>query len=167
MSEIHIRSAESSDADAIHEIFNCPIVIANTMQLPWQSLDKRRDWLSQRLADGGHLLVAVIDGRVVGNLGLSIERAARRRHVGRMGMAVHGDFHNRGVGNALMVAMIELADQWLGLERVELEVYTDNLAAIHLYEKFGFLKEGTARMCVRRAGAYIDAYYMARLRPGS
>lgn len=165
MPEIEIRAAEASDAEALHEIFNCPSVIANTMQLPWQSLDKRRAWLNGHLADGSHLLVAAIDGRVVGNLGLDLQRAMRRRHVAGLGMSVHDDFQNRGVGSALMKAMIELADDWLGLERIELEVYVDNLPAIHLYEKFGFVREGVGRRYARRPGGFVDAYYMSRLRP--
>ena len=90
---------------------------------------------------------------------------SRRSHVASMGMSVHDDFQNRGVGSALMAAMIELADNWLGLRRIELEVYADNAAAIHLYEKFGFVIEGTARDYARRPGGFVDAHHMARLHP--
>jgi putative acetyltransferase len=162
VSETQIRAFEPTDAEAIHEIFSCPKVIANTMQLPWRSLEQRRDWLSQRRTTG-HFLMAVIDGRVVGNLGLDAAGIPRRSHVATMGMSVHDDFQNRGVGKALMTAMVELADNWLGLRRIELEVYTDNAPAIHLYEKFGFVIEGTGRDYARRPGGFTDAYYMARL----
>jgi putative acetyltransferase len=81
-----------------------------------------------------------------------------------MGMSVHDDYQGRGVGTALMAAMVDLADNWLGLRRIELQVWTDNAPAIHLYEKFGFAIEGTGRQFARRAGELIDAYYMARLR---
>jgi putative acetyltransferase len=63
-----------------------------------------------------------------------------------------------------MAAMIDLADNWLGLRRLELEVWADNAAAIHLYEKFGFVVEGTGRQFARRAGELVDAHFMARLR---
>jgi L-phenylalanine/L-methionine N-acetyltransferase len=43
-------------------------------------------------------------------------------------------------------------------------VYTDNGPAVHLYQKFGFLIEGTARQYALRNGMYVDAHYMARLR---
>ena len=79
-------------------------------------------------------------------------------------MSVHDDFQNRGVGSALMAAMVDLADNWLGLRRIELEVWTDNAPAVHLYEKFGFKIEGRGRQFARRAGQLVDAYYMARLR---
>ena len=164
MSEIFIRAAEQADAEAIHEIMSCPRVIFNTMQLPWRSVELHRQWVAQRKPND-HFLVAEIDGRVVGNLGLDLAGAPRRSHVASMGMSVHDDFQNRGVGSALMAAMVELTDNWLGLRRLELEVYTDNAPAIHLYEKFGFVVEGTARDFVRRPGGFVDAHHMARLRP--
>ena len=52
---------------------------------------------------------------------------------------------------------------WPG-RRIELEVWTDNAPAIHMYDKFGFVIEGTGRQYARRAGALVDAYFMARLR---
>lgn len=163
MSEIVIRAAELSDADALQEIFNQPKAQAGTLQLPWRSVGQRRDWLSRVLSDG-HVLVAEVDGRVVGQLGLHIQATPRRRDVGSFGMAVHDDFQGRGIGKALVQAMIDLADNWLGLRRIELEVYADNVGAIRLYEKFGFVVEGTGRQWARRDGELVDALYMARLK---
>ncbi len=162
MSEIQIRAAEPSDAEAIHQIYNCPRVFANTLQLPWRPLELRRERLA-RLEPDVHRLVAVIDGRVVGDLGLHLEQNARRRDCASMGMSVHDDYQGRGIGSALMTAMIDLADNWLGVRRIELTVYTDNEPAVHLYAKFGFVVEGTGREYARRAGEFVDAYYMARL----
>lgn len=62
-----------------------------------------------------------------------------------------------------MAAVMDLAENWLNLKRLELTVYTDNSKAIHLYEKYGFVIEGTLRQWALRDGAYIDAYTMARL----
>jgi putative acetyltransferase len=162
MSEVAIRGREPSDAEAIHAILTCPRVQANTLQLPWRSLEATRERFGQLPRDG-YGLVALLDDRLVGNLGLNIEHG-RRRDVAWMGMSVHDDYQGRGVGTALMAAMVDLADNWLGLRRIELQVWTDNAPAIHLYEKFGFAIEGTGRQFARRAGELIDAYYMARLR---
>src|SRR5207248_8639625 len=59
----------------------------------------------------------------------------------------------------------ELADGWLNYQRLELSVYTDNLAAMHLYRKFEFAIEGTCRAYAFRDGGYVDAYQMARMHP--
>jgi putative acetyltransferase len=66
-----------------------------------------------------------------------------------------------------MRAAVGLADRWLNLERLELEVYTDNEPAVRLYQKFGFAIEGTLARYAFRDGRYADAYLMARLRQPS
>jgi putative acetyltransferase len=63
-----------------------------------------------------------------------------------------------------MSTVVDLADQWLNLSRLELEVYTDNDAAIHLYERFGFEIEGTHRLHSYGDGRWSDSYFMARVR---
>ena len=161
-STITVRAREVADLDAITTLMNCPGVIRGTLQLPLRSLDERREQFARR-GPGTHSLVADSDGRVVGQLGLHVEQNPRRRHVGSIGMAVHDDFQGRGVGSALLVAILELADRWLALRRIELEVYTDNAAAIALYEKFGFVQEGQLRDYAFRDGGYIDAFFMARV----
>jgi L-phenylalanine/L-methionine N-acetyltransferase len=163
MSIIRVRAREPRDVEAIAEIMACPGVIAGTLRLPFRSVEELRARDAQPQPES-HSLVAEIDGRVAGLLGLHVETVPRRRHCGSMGMMVHDDLQGRGVGNALMAAVVDLADNWLGLQRVELTVYTDNAPAIHLYQKFGFVVEGTARQYALRHGQLVDAYYMARLR---
>ena len=163
MAEVQVRGMEPQDVEAVHAIVNCPGVVAGTLQLAWTSLEERRERLAER-PPGTHRLVAAIDGLVVGQVGLQTETNPRRRHAGRLGMAVHDDFQGRGVGRALLAAVVELADHWLGLRRLKLEVYTDNAPAVRLYEQFGFVIEGTLRDFAFRNGAYVDAHSMARLR---
>jgi putative acetyltransferase len=162
---LKIRRAEPDDSQAIKEIFSCPRVFAGTLQLPYPSLELWRQRLSDS-GDGNYYLVAAIADRVVGMLGVhTFPNRPRRRHVGAIGMAVHDDWQGRGIGVALMHAGLDLADKWLNLTRLELEVYTDNEPAIRLYERFGFEREGTLRRHAFRDGHYVDAYMMARLCP--
>ncbi len=165
MTNVQIRALEPTDAEDLAQLFNCPGVIAGTLQLPWRSVEHWRERVAQQTPDR-HRLVAVVDARVVGQLDLHIQQNPRRRHCAAIGMAVHDDYQGQGIGSALMTATIELADNWLGLRRIELSVYTDNAPAVHLYEKFGFVVEGTAREFALRNGSFNDAHYMARFRPG-
>jgi putative acetyltransferase len=82
-----------------------------------------------------------------------------------LGVSVGKSAQGQGVGTALMAALCEYADRWLGTLRIELTVYTDNEAAVKLYRKFGFEIEGTLRGYAMRDGEYVDAYTMARLHP--
>jgi len=79
-------------------------------------------------------------------------------------MMVHDDWQGKGVGAALMRAVIELADKWLNLTRIELSVFTDNESAIALYRKFGFEIEGTLRKYAFRDGEFVDAFAMGRIK---
>ncbi len=79
-------------------------------------------------------------------------------------MVVAESARRRGVGSALLGSAIELCEGWLGIGRIELEVYTDNDAAIGLYRKHGFEIEGTAIDYAWRAGRLADVHLMARRR---
>lgn len=161
--EILIRAQDPEDIEAIAEISVCPSVVASTLQLPYRSLAERRVRLAQPEV-GVHRLVAEVDGRVVGTLGLHVEPNPRRRHAGGLGMAVHDAFQRHGAGSALLAAAINLADTWLGLRRLEQHVYPDNRGANRFQEKFGFVAEGTARDFALRNGVFANALMMARLR---
>ena len=161
--EVRVRAREPRDAEAVAEIFACPGVVAGTLQLPLRSVESVRERLPQSGPEV-HSLVAEVEGRVVGTLGLHVEANPRRRHCAGLGMAVHDDDQGHGVGTALLAAALDLADNWLGVRRVELHVYPDNAPAIRLYERFGFAVEGTARDYAFRGGAYVDALMMGRLR---
>jgi putative acetyltransferase len=80
-------------------------------------------------------------------------------------MGVHEDYQGQGVGSALLAAIVDLADNWYNLRRLELEVYADNAAGVALYRKFGFEAEGLYKKYAFRDGQYVDALPMARLRP--
>jgi RimJ/RimL family protein N-acetyltransferase len=61
--------------------------------------------------------------------------------------------------------MLAHAFETVGLHRVALEVYVFNPRARRVYEKTGFLHEGTKRQSLLRAGAWIDADVMSILGP--
>lgn len=165
MTEITIRGTEPSDAEAIARIFEMPRVVWGTMQLPYPSVEHWRKRLADP-PDGLYGLVATVDNQVVGSITLrTFPHNTRRKHVAELGMMVRDDWQGKGVGTELMRAAIELADKWLNVTRIELEVYTDNEPALRLYKKFGFEIEGTLRQHAFRDGVYVDSYFMARLRP--
>ncbi len=161
---IQVRRGEPGDHEAIQRIVAGPRAVWGTLQLPYPSIEQWRKRLAEP-AEGVIHLVAHVDAEVIGHLGLhTFPHAPRRRHVGQIGMAVRDDWHGKGVGTALMQAALDLADRWLNLHRLELDVYTDNTPAIRLYEKFGFGIEGTLVDFAFRDGRFVDTYAMARIR---
>jgi putative acetyltransferase len=159
-----IRRARAGDYEAFMRIFEGPKVVWGTLQPPYPSEEAWRKRLAEP-ADGYYQLVACVGDEVVGELGLStFPHAPRRRHAARLGMSVRDDWQGKGIGSALMQAATDLADQWLNILRMELEVFTDNEPAIRLYKKFRFEVEGTLKWFGYRDGRFVDVYTMARIR---
>ena len=165
---ITIRRARPDDAAAIAAMMGDPDVYSGLMQMPYPSEEAHRTRLADSLAPGkiDLNLVAEMNGKVVGGSGLHpVGVALRRRHVMTIGISVIREAQGQGVGTALMQAMCDYADRWMGTLRIELTVYVDNAAAIALYRKFGFETEGRHRGYAMRDGSYVDALAMARVHP--
>ncbi|HLN60598.1 MAG TPA: GNAT family N-acetyltransferase [Symbiobacteriaceae bacterium] len=159
--EAIIRPMRPEDATEWYDLRTQPGVIWGTLQLPSLSLDDVR---TQCVADpNAPKLCAEVDGRVAGTIMLWVGKGAQR-HTGYLGMMVHDAYQGRGLGKKLMAAMLDLADNWLLLERVVLEVFPDNERAIHLYRSFGFEQEGYSPAMARRDGQVAGHIRMARLR---
>ena len=159
-----IRRVEPGDYVAMHRIYEGQRVFWGTLQIPYPSMDAWRRALAEP-RDGVYGLVACLNEEVVGQLNLeTFLTRPRRRHAGTIGMSVRDDCQGQGVGTALMQAAVDLADNWLNLQRLELHVFTDNEPAVRLYQKFGFVVEGTLVRYGYRTGEFVDVYAMARLR---
>ena len=163
MTDIHIRAFEPEDIDAFNTIHNHPDVVRDILQPPYISLHERRDAIQSTPHE--RYLTADLDGRIAGFGDLRLFRD-RRRHVGHIGLAVDPNYWGRGVGAALMNAMIELGECWYGIKRFELKVFEDNERAVSLYRRFGFEVEATHREFAIRDGEYVTALTMARLKRG-
>ena len=159
--DIVIRALEPDDYADVAAIYNGPQVIQGSVHLPFtpQDLWRRRTEISE---SDYPRLVAAVEGMIVGIVNLEIGEY-RRRHTGWIEMAVRDDYQGRGVGAALLTAIIDLAEQWLGLIRLELVVFTDNHPAIALYKRMGFVVEGTFQRYVLRQGEHASVYAMARI----
>ncbi|HYL87889.1 MAG TPA: GNAT family N-acetyltransferase [Burkholderiales bacterium] len=105
--KIEIRRAEPGDYKAAQQLHAQPKALSGTLQLP------------------------CVKGEVVGVGGLDLfPKSPRRRHAAHIGLAVHDKWHAQGVGTALMKALIDVADNWLNLSRLELTVFVDNEPAV-------------------------------------
>jgi len=104
------------------------------------------------------MLVAKINGEIVGVAGLS--RLPRRMsHRGDLDVTVVKEHWNQGIGRKLLSEIIGFAEE-NDFKVIDLQVRSDNLAAIHLYEKFGFRKIGSHPAFFKPKDSYVAADYM-------
>lgn len=163
-----LRRARPSDAAALAEQLADPEVFPGLLQVPFANVELWQQRLNAPPAAGSPdlMLVAEREGRIVGSAGLHpVGTQLRRRHAMMLGISVSPSSQGQGVGGALMAALLDYADNWAQVLRVELTVFHDNQRAIRLYERHGFAPEGRARAYALRNGVYEDVLQMARLHP--
>ena len=160
-----IRSAEPGDAAGVSALLGRIGVVEGTLQIPDAALASRLDFL-QRLEPQGCRLVAVHAGEIVGWAALHVVQASlRRSHVRLLGIGLAPEWQGRGLGRQMMQRLLDWADNWGAVLRIELFVHVDNERAIALYRSLGFVEEGRHRGYALKNGRYVDSLSMARLHP--
>ena len=126
--------------------------------------EKQSAWLAAVRRDEARRFFAIeADGCFAGTI--SLDRINPRHRSGELGnMLVDPDRHGMGLGRRAVEELLDLAFDSTGLERVELRVFTANDAAIRLYERCGFRREGVERGAVLREGRRRDVLRMAVLK---
>jgi [ribosomal protein S18]-alanine N-acetyltransferase len=120
---------------------------------PWSESTLRAE-----LDHGNHYVGARVDGQLVGYAGMAVVGTRRDAEASVHTIGVDPAWQGRGVGRALLGALLEVADEYRA--PVYLEVRTDNAAAIGLYLAHGFTTIGLRRRYYQPSGA--DAFTMAR-----
>jgi len=158
---VHVRPVQETDYDDILKIYSFESVIEQTAQLPHESKEFWKNFYSSKGVRCVEL-VALHDKTPAGHMGILLNEAPRRKHVASFGIAVHPDFQGKGCGRALMQELVNMADNWLNILKIELEVSCENKKAIELYKKFDFTIEGESRFSLFTRGTYTHSYRMAR-----
>jgi RimJ/RimL family protein N-acetyltransferase len=145
--EVVIREALLEDVDGIVDALE-PVAADGRLIATEVPLDRERmraAFAGTIAAPDGTIFVAVCDERIVGSLGL------RRAFGGpaEIGMSLIAEHRGRGIGGRMMERAIAWARAH-GYHKLELSVYPWNAAALALYEKFGFEREGYLKKHLRR-----------------
>lgn len=119
------------------------------------------------LPDGngyGFCFRTLADDRLIGFVHLSIVSWVHRDAFVAIGIGNREEL-GKGYGTDAMRLALRYAFTELGLHRVSLSVFSNNLRAMRSYEKAGFRYEGRLREVMLREGARFDLIYMGILRP--
>jgi putative acetyltransferase len=162
--EVVVRRAEPRDADALvalgREVGAEPegwLITTGS----WRTVGEERRYLKAiRRWEHAAVLVAEVDGQIVGRLSVSRDQHPASRHVADLGLMVAAAQRRRGIGRALLEGAVDWARE-VGVTKLELHVFPWNEPAIRLYERFGFEREGVRRGHYRRGGEEVDAILMA------
>jgi RimJ/RimL family protein N-acetyltransferase len=161
-----IRHADPSDADQLARLADAvsaePEGWLISVAGEWRSAGDERRFLKalRRYAHAAVYVAERDDGTVVGRLSVGRDPHPASAHVADVGLMVAVDARRQGVGTALLQAAVDWARE-AGVRKLELHVFPWNGAAIALYDRFGFEREGFRKQHYRRGGEYVDAILMA------
>jgi len=111
--------------------------------------------------EGGVNLGAFENGSLVGTATFLRETGLKARHKGRIyGVYVTSAERGKGIGRALLVALLEKAKRDSSLEQILLAVATTQGAAKQLYRECGFEVFGTEPNALKVGSSYVDEDYM-------
>jgi putative acetyltransferase len=164
-----IRGQQTDDWNDLYALLSLEDVIRETTELPYPAEEAFRERFGGS-SPNTHTLIAETGlpsgrRRLVGAVWVSVIKRYRRRHTAEVSLVAHPDYRGSEMEDALLRKAIDLADDWLGLRRLEAVVYADDTDMIALYARHGFEREAVMRRYAVRAGAYSDAVLLGRLRP--
>src|SRR6185295_10377924 len=137
-SKVTLRPLRKTDEKNFHELFlGIPEPERMFIKHRVTELSVIRDWC-QNIDLGRNLpLVAVSDGKILGDATLHQQLGGWKRHIGRVSVLVHPKYRGRGLARALVSEIVDIARSG-GLEKVEAEFIGGQTAAIHMFAMLGF-----------------------------
>ena len=164
--KIVFRPKQFSDTEMLWEMFSTLSEKTVSNLLPPFTRERVESWTNRIDYDEVLTIVALATDEnrqhIIGSASLKFNSQGALRHKAELGLAVHDDYQNMGIGTAFLNHMIDIA-RMKKLNKVWLHVSTDNKQAIYLYKKAGFTIEGLLCKESYVNGSFRDEYTMALL----
>jgi len=165
--EITIREAETSDSKSLIDCIKSYLksnLIPLTPEEFNPTIEEHEKWISKfKNGKNDLLLVAELNGQIIGNIDLTIHHRSMLKHTGYVGMGIHEDWQNQSVGTLLLDKLLQWSDSQSEIEILWLQVFGNNYKGIAIYSKKGFIEEGRQKDFIRdNKGNFIDNLIMTR-----
>ena len=164
---VRIRRAEPDDAGALLAYLSR--VGGETVNLtfgaegPGISEEEEREYLARVAASDNSLaIVGSVGEEIVASLTFDGGRRERLRHAGEFGISVLQAYTGKGIGRALIEYMLAWAERGGVVRKINLKVRVDNVPAIRLYQRMGWVAEGRTTRDTWIDGAFNDCLLMGR-----
>ena len=145
--ECRLRNGTESDGQAVLDVFN--LTHGETdylLSYPDENsftAEQESQFLKEKTESKNEIeIVAEVNGKIAGTAGIdAIGSSCKVRHRAEFGINIAKEFWKMGIGRALTEACIECAKN-AGYTQLELDVVADNVRAVEMYKKFGFVEFG-------------------------
>ncbi|WP_298542436.1 GNAT family N-acetyltransferase [uncultured Aquimarina sp.] len=164
---ITIKQAVSDDAEELLKLKLS--YLKNTNSLPLfaseypNDIDQEKDMIERyQLEKNSIILVAISNDRIIGNIDLTGSWRKKMQHTAVIGMGIHTQWQNQGIGTLLLQNIIDWAEENQILKTIWLEVYANNVSGIALYKKMKFQKSGIVPNFFLENEEFLDKIIMHR-----
>ena len=162
--KIIFRPEQPGDTEMLWVMFSTLSKKSVSNLLPPISRDRVESWTTDIDYDEVLAIVAVLtendNTRIIGTTSLRFNSQKPLKHKAELGLTIHEDYQNMGIGSALLKHIIKVA-RTKKLKKIHLNVSATNERAIHLYKKAGFTTEGILQKESYVNSRYRDEYRMA------
>lgn len=164
---ITIRQAVSDDAEGLLKLKLEYLKDTETLPLfeneyP-NDIDQERDMIERYQSENNSmLLLAVSEDSIKGNVDLTGSWRKKMQHTAVIGMGIHSQWQNQGIGTLLLQNVLNWAEENQILKTIWLEVYASNTLGIALYKKMKFKKSGTIPNFFIEKEVFVDKIIMSR-----
>jgi len=168
--KVRLRAIERDDLPRYVEWFADPAVSENLASQMPMSLTHEEHWYEEALKQPVEQQPIAIDLRVgrakwehIGGTGFHF--IDKRNRLAECGLFIGPrKYWNKGYGRDALLTLLRYGFDTMNLNRVQLRVMEFNARAIHLYEKIGFVREGSEREAHFYQGRYWDMLHYSILR---
>ncbi|MBL8795955.1 MAG: GNAT family N-acetyltransferase [Planctomycetia bacterium] len=164
--KVYLRPLDKADAARCVSWVNDPAVTRNLMVYRPLNLQAEEQFIERATQDEHSLILAIVvraNDLHIGNL--SFENLDFRSRSAAFGIVIGEKAEwGKGYGTEATRLLLQHGFHTLNLNRVWLHVYEYNAAALRVYQKLGFQREGTLRQDTYRDGRYWDTIVMGLLR---
>jgi len=162
--KVGFRPIQSTDTEMLWNMFSSLSEESLSNLVPPFTRERIEGWTGNIDYDKVLTIVAVTgekdEERIVGTTSLSFNTHEIFRHKAELGVTVHDDYQNMGIGTAMLKHLLSIA-RMKTLRKIWLLVNTDNDRAVYLYKKIGFEIEGKLSKERYFDGKFGDQYRMA------
>jgi L-phenylalanine/L-methionine N-acetyltransferase len=162
---VKLREAEIEDAEGL---IHCAKSYMKNGFIPLTenefnpTITEHTEWIRGFIESKNSLLLVVeANGSIIGNIDLTTHRRKMLSHTGFVGMGIHQDWQNQGIGAIMINKIKDWSIRNPKIEVLWLQVFSTNENGIHLYKKLGFIENGRQKNFIKTENnEYIDNIIM-------
>ncbi len=160
-----IRRANIADAEEIRSVVK--EYVEESEFIPYAdnefnpSLEDEKKWIQSFDAANSLLLLAEINGKIIGNISVNGMSRKMMSHTACIGIGMLKQYRGLGIGSKLFENALQWAKENALIEILWLETYSTNKAGMNLYKKYGFTEIGRHPDFVKLSDSqYVDNVIM-------